>query len=172
MAVGYLDEITEDLVVLYFQRRDAGLGFFAFFHGRDDLLGVVADGAEFVQFLVIAFFDDLPGGDGVGRVFGDRFFDDGHQFRQRLETAADIADDVRFDNPGFRFAGRGFFPACRPGSAGAAAGRCSARSWNSTGPGRRKISAACAPRCGRSGSGKIPRRRPGGARFLFWRCSG
>jgi hypothetical protein len=57
IGLGNFDVVAKDLVEADFEGVDAGAFAFALFHGGDDLLAVLAEIAEFVEFGVIAGAD-------------------------------------------------------------------------------------------------------------------
>ena len=84
IGFGNFNVVAEDLVVADFEGVDGGALALALFHGGDDLLGVQAEVAEFVEFGVIAGADDARLGGDSGRFVGDRF----------IEKIADVGEFV------------------------------------------------------------------------------
>ena len=60
IALGDLDRVAEDPVVADLEGRDAGAGLFLGLQAGDESLSFAADGAQFVQFGVVAGCDDAP----------------------------------------------------------------------------------------------------------------
>ncbi len=71
VALGDLDGVAEDPVVADLEGRDAGAGLFLGLQAGDEALALAADGAQFVQFGVVAGSDDAPLAQGEGGGFDD-----------------------------------------------------------------------------------------------------
>jgi hypothetical protein len=74
IGFGNFDVVAEDLIEADFEGVDAGALAFALFHGGDDLLAVLAQIAEFVEFGMVPGADHAGFGGGSGRLVGNGFF--------------------------------------------------------------------------------------------------
>jgi hypothetical protein len=86
IGFGNLHVIAEDGIEADFERIDAGALALALFHCRDDLLGVLAEVAEFIEVRVEAAANDAGIGGKGGRFFGKSAF----------ESFADVGEFVDF----------------------------------------------------------------------------
>ena len=80
------DVVAKNLIEANLERADAGAFAFALFHGRDDLLAVLAQIAMLVKLGVVAGPDDSRFGDQGGRFVGNG----------ALQAVSDIGKFVNF----------------------------------------------------------------------------
>ena len=60
-----------DTVVADLEGGYTGVGFFTLFHGQQKFAGIGIEGAELIQFLIIAISDNTAIANNHGRVFFD-----------------------------------------------------------------------------------------------------
>src|SRR5882757_10574657 len=74
IGLGNFDVIAEDVIETDFERSDVGALALALFHGSDDLLAVLAEIAQLVEFSVEAGANDARLGGQRGRFIGNGVF--------------------------------------------------------------------------------------------------